>query len=74
MKKPTILSQIGNRIRELRKKTGMSQEQLAAKADLDRTYVGGIERGERNVSMLNLEKICKALKIDVPNFFKGMTK
>lgn len=48
----------------------MSQEELADKAGLDRTYVGGIERGERNFSILNLEKISKALGVDVGDFFE----
>jgi len=47
----------------------LSQEALADRAGLDRTYVGGIERGERNVSILNLEKISCALNVDIGVFF-----
>jgi transcriptional regulator with XRE-family HTH domain len=57
------LEQIGNRIRELRIKSDLSQEKLAFTCDLDRTYIGSVERGERNISVLNLSKIAKALKI-----------
>jgi transcriptional regulator with XRE-family HTH domain len=59
----SYLEQIGNRIRELRIETDLSQEKLAFACDLDRTYIGSVERGERNISVLNLSKIAKALKI-----------
>ncbi len=58
-----VLKIIGNNIRKYRKKVGLSQEQLADLAELHRTYIGGVERGERNVSALNIFKIAKALKI-----------
>ena len=58
-----ILTVIGNNVRYLRKKMGISQEELGDAAGLDRTYIGGIERGERNVSALNIAKLAKALKI-----------
>jgi transcriptional regulator, XRE family len=58
-----ITSKIGNRIRELRKKEGISQEKLAFKADLDRTYIAGVESGKRNVSVKTLKKILDALGI-----------
>ena len=54
---------IGNNVRNYRKQQGLSQEELGDLADLDRTYVGGIERGERNVSALNIAKLAKALKV-----------
>lgn len=57
-----ILKQVGARIRTLRNETGLSQEDFAKKVDLDRTYISDIERGERNVSILNLYKIAKGLK------------
>ncbi len=50
-------------MRWYRKKAGLSQEELADTAGLHRTYVGGVERGERNISVLNLAKIASALKI-----------
>ncbi len=59
------LERIGNRIRELRTQADLSQEKLAFACDLDRTYIGSVERGERNISVINLTKIAKALKIKV---------
>lgn len=59
----SILKVIGNNVRNYRKQQGLSQEELGDLADLDRTYVGGIERGERNVSALNIAKLAKALKV-----------
>lgn len=60
------LERIGNQIRELRIEADLSQEKLAFACDLDRTYIGSVERGERNISVINLRKIAKALKIQVP--------
>ena len=60
----TLLEKIGNRIKDLRTKSGLSQEKLAFACELDRTYIGSVERGERNISVINLNKIAKAL--DVP--------
>lgn len=57
-----ILKQVGSKIRALRSETGQSQEEFAKKVDLDRTYISDVERGERNVSVLNLFKIAKGLK------------
>ncbi len=59
----SILKVIGNNVRNLRKQLGLSQEELGDLAGLDRTYVGGIERGERNVAALNIAKLAKALKV-----------
>jgi len=59
----TFLKQIGNRIRELRTEADLSQEKLSFACDLDRTYIGSVERGERNISVLNLRKIAKALQV-----------
>lgn len=59
-----ILKQVGLRIRQLRERKGISQEALAAASGLHRTYVGLIERGERNLSLTTVEAIAKAL--DVP--------
>jgi transcriptional regulator with XRE-family HTH domain len=53
----------GNRVRELRKLKGFSQEALALACELDRTYIGGVERGERNISLINICKIARALDI-----------
>ena len=57
-----FLVQIGNRIRQLRIEADLSQEKLAFESELDRTYIGSVERGERNISVINLRKIAKALK------------
>ncbi len=51
-----IRSEFGKRVRELRARSGMSQELLADRSGLDRTYISGVERGERNISLVNIEK------------------
>ncbi len=61
-----IKKQLGQKIKELRLKAGISQEKLATKAKLHRTYMSDIERGERNVSVENIKKIADALNVD-PN-------
>ena len=53
----------GARLREVRKQKGFSQEGLALACGLDRTYIGGVERGERNISLVNIQKIAAALGI-----------
>jgi len=65
MKEEKILKLLGKNVKKCRLANNLSQEELAKKAGLHRTYIGGIERGERNVSLLNIEKIAKALKIKV---------
>lgn len=64
-----IQVKIGNRLRELRKATGLSQEKFAFECELDRTYIASIEQGKRNVSAVNIEKIANALHIAVFEFF-----
>jgi transcriptional regulator with XRE-family HTH domain len=59
----SVLVRFGNRVRELRKKKGLSQEALALESGLDRSYVGGVERGERNISLENIEKLARALDV-----------
>lgn len=56
---------LGRAIRVLRLETGLSQEVLANEAGIDRSYIGGVERGEHNVALVNLVKISKSLKITV---------
>jgi len=70
MRKELIV--LGNRIKELRKQRGFSQEKLAEISGLHRTYISDIERGQRNVSFLNLVKISDALNISVYELFKGI--
>jgi transcriptional regulator with XRE-family HTH domain len=65
---PCLLS-LGASIRSLRLRQGLSQEQLAHEANIDRSYMGGIERGEHNVAVLNLCKIASALNIQVSALF-----
>ncbi len=67
--KSEILIQFGNRVKELRKEQNMSQEDLADAAGLHRTYIGMIVRAEKNITLVNIEKIAKALKIDIKDFF-----
>ena len=69
-----ILLKFGEKIRELRHKNNISQEELAELTDLHRTYIGGIERGERNVSLENIYKIAKALKISLSELFEGINE
>jgi transcriptional regulator with XRE-family HTH domain len=61
---PNILAIIGSNIRRYRRALGLSQEKLAELAGLHRTYVGAVERGERNISVKNIEKIAKVLGIE----------
>lgn len=56
-----ILREFGSRVRAARNKRGWSQEELADRTGMDRTYIGGIERGERNVALLNVNKLAVAL-------------
>ena len=62
----------GRALRERRHKLGVSQEEFADICGLDRTYVRGIERGERNVGLANIEKVAKALKISLSELFRGV--
>jgi transcriptional regulator with XRE-family HTH domain len=67
-----IAVRFGMRIRELRKNKGLSQEAFAAKCGLDRTYISGIERGRRNVSLRNIEVIATTLGISISELTKGL--
>lgn len=68
-----LLAAFGRRIRSAREARGWSQEDLAYEAGLDRTYIGGIERGERNIALLNLNKLATALDDSFGNFFPYKT-
>ena len=65
----TDLNQFGQRVRELRLAAGMSQEDLADRAGLHRTYIGGIERGERNIGLLNVFRLAVTFGIPVADLF-----
>ena len=65
-----ILIKFGNRVKELRKEKGLSQEELAHLAGLHRTYVGMIERAEKNITLNNIEKIANALDVNIYELFK----
>ena len=67
-----ILETFGDRVRELRKEAGWSQDEFAEEADLDRTYIGGIERGERNLALRNIKRIADALGITIAELMAGV--
>ena len=65
MPEADILQRFGDRVRELRKDCGWSQEELAQASALDRSYMGSVERGERNIALRNLEAIALAFEISL---------
>ena len=67
--KQKILINFGIKVRESRKKIGLSQEQLSFKADLHRTYIGMIERAEKNITLVNIGKIANALNVNIKELF-----
>lgn len=69
MEKGPILNAFGHRVQELRKERNLSQEQLADLAGVHRTYIGMIERAEKNITLCNIERIAKALKLDIKDLF-----
>ncbi len=68
-----FLGEIGYRIREARQALRWSQEELARRCELHRTFVGSVERGERNISALNLRRIAKCLRLELSEVFTGLT-
>ncbi len=66
------LKAFGEKIRKIRTEQGLSQERLAFLSGLHRTYIGAIERGERNVSFKNIEKIAKTLKVNLEELFRNL--
>ncbi|NUJ97177.1 helix-turn-helix transcriptional regulator [Candidatus Gracilibacteria bacterium] len=62
----------GVNVRKLRLNTGLSQEGLGFKAKLHRTYIGNIERGEKNITLENIQKIAKALNVNIKDLFDGL--
>lgn len=67
-----ITDKIGNRIRELRSRTGLSQKKFAQKIGMDRTYFASVELGKRNISIVNIEKIANGLDVTLSEFFKDI--
>ncbi len=68
--KKAILVKFGKKIREVRENRGLSQEALADIANVHRTYIGMVERAEKNITLLNIQKLSKALKIDIKELFE----
>ena len=64
-----ILIKFGKKVREERTKLDLSQEELASRAGVHRTYIGMIERAEKNITLENIQKVCRALNLRVGNFF-----
>lgn len=71
-KKIPLLLQLGENIRRIRRRQSLSQEALALEVGLDRTYIGGIERGERNVAIINLCRIARVLKVKPGKLLEGV--
>jgi len=69
-KNSEILKVFGQNVRAIRKNKNISQEELAFKAEMHRTYIGMIERAEKNITLLNIEKIAKALNISIIDLLK----
>lgn len=67
-----IRLRFGKAVRQRRHKLGVSQEVFADLCGMDRTYVGGIERGERNVALVNVAKIARALRISLSELFRRL--
>ena len=67
-----IQVEFGNRIKQLRQQTGLSQEKFAMKIGMDRTYYASVESGKRNISLLNIEKIAGGFEISLSQLFVGV--
>ena len=69
MEKEAVLIAIGRKVQALRKERNLSQEQLADMAGVHRTYIGMIERAEKNITLCNIERIAKALEVNIKDLF-----
>lgn len=69
MENKEVLIRFGERVRQLRKEKNLSQEELSFRANLHRTYIGMIERAEKNITLANIEKIAKALNVELKELF-----
>ena len=67
-----ITRDLGNRIKELRQKTGLSQEKFALKIEMDRTYFASVEAGRRNIAIVNIKKIADGLGVSLSKLFEGL--
>jgi transcriptional regulator with XRE-family HTH domain len=67
-----FLRNLGDRLRERRQARGLTQAQLADQCDLHRTFVGSVERGERNISILNLKLLAKVLRVPLAELLEGL--
>lgn len=67
-----ITKDLGNRIKELRQKTGFSQEKFAQKIEMDRTYFASVEAGKRNIAIVNIKKIADGLDVSLCELFEGL--
>lgn len=70
--RPTVLLSFGQAVRQARKAKGLSQEAFADRCGIDRSYMGGVERGERNIALVNIEKIVRALDMQPSQFFRAL--
>lgn len=66
------LKRLGQKVRKLRQEKGLSQEDFAHSADIDRSYIGQIERGERNIAFYNILKIAQALGVKISDLTEGI--
>lgn len=69
MKQVNVRQKFGKRLKEIRKAAALSQEALGIKANIHRTYIGSIERGNQNISLDNINKLSKALKVKIKELF-----
>ena len=67
-----ITQKFGSRVQALRHRADLSQEEFAARCELDRTYISGIERGKRNVALRNIEAIARVLNLSISQLTKGL--
>ncbi len=67
-----VIVELGKRIRELRKKTGLSQEKFAIQIGMDRTYYASVEAGKRNIAIRNIKKIADGLGVSLSELFEGI--
>ncbi|MCY1659226.1 MULTISPECIES: helix-turn-helix domain-containing protein [Dietzia] len=74
MRDDEVLGEFGRRIRCTRQEAGLSQEELAHRAGLHRTYIGSVERGERNIGLLNIAALATVLQVDAGSFVSGLRR